>query len=235
MADGQALQHALRYFAVQVITGEGLDEALGKLCEHATEVFGAVGAGVMLLDEHERLRYVAASDLMVEQADLIQTSMKEGPCWACSSAVEVVSSGDLRVEDRWPRFAEVAVSGGLRSVTCFPLEVGGHCVGTFNVFHDRPREYDEDELEAGRTLAAAAAAHVHNIREYARAEELVDQLHRALRSRVLVEQAKGKLAAQLDLEPDEAFTLLRRTARNRRQRLHDLARGVIEGTDHVDA
>lgn len=235
MADGEALTRALRYFALQVIARDLPEETLARLCEHATEVLDAVGAGVMLLDERGRLKYVAANDLMVEQADLLQTTLREGPCWSCSQSVAIVSSDDLEREERWPRFAEAAVSAGLRAVTCFPLELEGRCLGTFNAFRDRPGELDAGELEAGRTLAAAAAVYVHNAREYARTVELADQLHHALHSRVLVEQAKGKLAATLELEPDEAFALLRSTARSRRQRLHDLARGVMEGTDHVDA
>ncbi|HYZ77127.1 MAG TPA: ANTAR domain-containing protein [Gaiellaceae bacterium] len=54
------------------------------------------------------------------------------------------------------------------------------------------------------------------------------QLQRALDSRVVVEQAKGVLAERFGLEMPEAFELLRRSARNNRMRLHELATLVVE-------
>jgi AmiR/NasT family two-component response regulator len=57
------------------------------------------------------------------------------------------------------------------------------------------------------------------------------QLERALRSRIVVEQAKGILAERLRLTVDQAFELLRATARQNRLRIHDLARDVVEQPD----
>ena len=52
-------------------------------------------------------------------------------------------------------------------------------------------------------------------------------LQRALDSRVVIEQAKGVLAERFELDVTEAFELLRRSARNNRVRLHDLAEQVV--------
>jgi len=54
------------------------------------------------------------------------------------------------------------------------------------------------------------------------------QLEHALRSRVVIEQAKGILAERFELDLDDAFQTLRRAARTNRVRLADLAREVIE-------
>lgn len=61
------------------------------------------------------------------------------------------------------------------------------------------------------------------------AERQVDQLTTALRSRVLIEQAKGYLAARHGVTPDEAFTALRGHARSRQVLIHECARQVVEG------
>jgi hypothetical protein len=53
-------------------------------------------------------------------------------------------------------------------------------------------------------------------------------LAKALESRIVIEQAKGMLAERLRISLDEAFALLRQTARSRRVRIHDLAREVLE-------
>jgi hypothetical protein len=61
-------------------------------------------------------------------------------------------------------------------------------------------------------------------------DTLNEQLQTALNSRVLIEQAKGKLAERLGLDMDQAFSLLRDFARARNLRLSDLAQAVIDGS-----
>lgn len=53
-------------------------------------------------------------------------------------------------------------------------------------------------------------------------------LEHALEARVEIEQAKGMLAERLRLPLDDAFELLRQTARSERRSVHDLARQVLE-------
>ena len=57
------------------------------------------------------------------------------------------------------------------------------------------------------------------------------QLQHALDSRVVIEQAKGVLAERFGLEIPEAFELLRRSARNNRMRLRELAALVVESEE----
>jgi len=53
-----------------------------------------------------------------------------------------------------------------------------------------------------------------------------EQLREALRSRVVIEQAKGVLAERYRIDVEQAFQLLRRTARSNRMRIHALAGAV---------
>ena len=56
-----------------------------------------------------------------------------------------------------------------------------------------------------------------------RSDALNEQLQTALNSRVIIEQAKGKLAERLHLDMDQSFALLRDHARSRNRRLSELA------------
>jgi AmiR/NasT family two-component response regulator len=58
-----------------------------------------------------------------------------------------------------------------------------------------------------------------------------EQLQTALNSRVIIEQAKGKLAERLGVDTDQAFSLLRDRARTSNCRLSDLARAFVDGTE----
>jgi hypothetical protein len=54
-----------------------------------------------------------------------------------------------------------------------------------------------------------------------------EQLRTALSSRIVIEQAKGALSAQLGVSPEEAFALLRDRARSSRRKIHDVAAEVV--------
>lgn len=57
----------------------------------------------------------------------------------------------------------------------------------------------------------------------------VSELQSALDTRVIVEQAKGYLAARAHVPPEQAFVLLRQRARSTNRRLDDVAREVVAG------
>ncbi len=58
-------------------------------------------------------------------------------------------------------------------------------------------------------------------------ELLNQQLQTALTSRVAIEQAKGVLAARLEIEMEEAFELMRKRSRDERRRLVEVAEEVV--------
>jgi hypothetical protein len=69
---------------------------------------------------------------------------------------------------------------------------------------------------------------ISDLRErLAAALELNAQLEYALESRVVIEQAKGILAERLGLSVEDAFDLLRYSARTARVKLHELAERVV--------
>ena len=53
----------------------------------------------------------------------------------------------------------------------------------------------------------------------------------ALNSRVLIEQAKGKLAERQNIDMEQAFAELRGYARAHNRRLSDVARAFIDGSE----
>ncbi|MFC7262387.1 ANTAR domain-containing protein, partial [Streptomyces lutosisoli] len=60
---------------------------------------------------------------------------------------------------------------------------------------------------------------------------LNEQLQTALNSRVLIEQAKGKLAERRGIDMEQAFTALRAHARSHNRRLSDVARAFIDDSE----
>jgi AmiR/NasT family two-component response regulator len=84
---------------------------------------------------------------------------------------------------------------------------------------------DTAAVEFG-TLEEASAAVSRLFRATGAAYERAAQLETALESRIVIEQAKGMLAERLSIELDEAFELIRASARANRIKLRDLAERV---------
>jgi hypothetical protein len=79
-----------------------------------------------------------------------------------------------------------------------------------------------------QALADVATIGLLQERTARRREIAAEQLQGALNSRVIIEQAKGKLAERLSLDMDASFKLLREYARTSNQRLTDVARHFVE-------
>jgi AmiR/NasT family two-component response regulator len=56
-----------------------------------------------------------------------------------------------------------------------------------------------------------------------------DQLQEALTSRVVIEQAKGYAAALSGTDPETAYQVIRRHARDNHRRIGEVARSVVSG------
>jgi AmiR/NasT family two-component response regulator len=79
---------------------------------------------------------------------------------------------------------------------------------------------DELQVIARRLLGVTEAAY-----------ERRAQLENALRTRIVIEQAKGVLAERFGLDIEEAFDLLRRAARSHRMKIHALASEVVQSRE----
>ena len=79
------------------------------------------------------------------------------------------------------------------------------------------------------TMLRPSDARPHHAAEFLL--ERVIQLQAALESRVIIEQAKGVLAARLRVAIDEAFAVLRRASRSTGRQLHELAHEVVQAEE----
>jgi len=100
-------------------------------------------------------------------------------------------------------------------------------IGALNLFRADPCPFDPSELRLGQALADVATIGLLHERNVRRSDAVAEQLQGALNSRVVIEQAKGKLAERLSMDMDQAFTLLRDYARNSNQRLTEVARNFV--------
>src|SRR6202035_1879837 len=139
---------------------------------------------------------------------------------------------DLAAEAaRWPRFAPAAREVGFAAVQALPMRLREQVIGALNLFRAVPGALPPADIRVGQALADVATISLLHERSMRHSDTLNEQLQTALNSRVIIEQAKGKLAERLGVDTDQAVSLLRDRARTSNRRLSDLARAFVDGTD----
>ncbi len=193
---------------------------------------GADGAGVTLLrvDHPDNMvEALAASAPFVSEIDHIQyTMLQEGPCITAALERRTVRSGSLGGERMWPRFGPRVGRLGVHSALSLPLLLPGHVVGAINVYSHGKDVFDERAAELGELFAKPAAVAVRNAQLLAQARALVAQLHTALSTRPVIDQAIGLLRGRSGRSAEDAFTQLRAISQAEHRKLADVAQRIVD-------
>jgi GAF domain-containing protein len=201
---------------------------LHMLTDRTVALLGASAAGVMLADPRGELRVAAASTEEAGLLELFQLQNDQGPCLECFRTGRPVTAADLSAAaQRWPRFAQAAVQAGFMTVEALPMRLRDQVIGALNLFRAEPGSFDAADLRIAQALADVATIGLLHERNVRRRETVAEQLQAALNSRVVIEQAKGKLAERLGIDMARAFAMLRDYARNTNQHLTDVARDFV--------
>ena len=206
-----------------------LEVALRRLVDDAATVLGSDGAGLMLIDTGQALRYAASSDDRGRAIDEAQQTVGDGPCIQAFVHDTTIPTPDCLEDRRWPGLAALLEPYEIRAVLSTPVRLGGGPVGTLNVYRREHHEWSAAEEAAvdafarvvEHVLASAVAAH--------EAGKLAAQLQYALDYRVVIERAVGFLMARDGLDQVEAFDRLRRSARSSRRKVADIAADLLAG------
>jgi GAF domain-containing protein len=201
---------------------------LHVLTDRSVRLLAASAAGVVLADPRGELRVAAASSEEAGLLELFQLQNDQGPCLECFRTGRPVTATDLTgLGQRWPRFAEAATQAGFATVEALPMRLRDQVIGALNLFRAEAGPFDAADLRIAQALADVATIGLLHERNVRRREAVAEQLQAALNSRVVIEQAKGKLAERLGVDMDRAFQMLRDYARNTNQRLTDVARDFV--------
>ena len=228
--DSELLSDTFVELADTMVAEFDVIDFLHLLTDRSVALLGASAAGVVLADPRGELRVAAASSEEAGLLELFQLQNDQGPCLDCFRTGRPVTADDLTGPcQRWPRFAEAAARSGFRTVEALPMRLRDQVIGALNLFRAEPGPIDPADLRIGQALADVATIGLLHERNVRRREAVAEQLQAALNSRVVIEQAKGKLAERLSVDMDRAFNMLRDYARNTNQHLTDVARTLVEG------
>jgi GAF domain-containing protein len=234
MVDHVQLLHVLVEFARTLVQTYDLDDVLTTLSTDVARLLQVDGAGVMLADADGALRFIAASDNHIGEVERLQSETGEGPCVQAYATGHRVVIDDLGATDRFPHFTPRARTAGMCAVYSFPMQVEGRRIGALNLYRTTPGHLGDDAVTVAQLVGDLATSYILSVDAAERAARLAEQLQHALDSRVVIEQAKGKLSLAWDTGVAEAFERLRRYARGRNRRLRQVAAEVLDGRLHPD-
>jgi GAF domain-containing protein len=200
---------------------------LHTLAQHCVRLLDVDAAGLVLADAAGNLRAVASSSEKMHLLELFEIQNEEGPCLDSYKSGESVWEEDLQAGDRWPRFRDVALAAGFRSVQTAPMRLRDEVIGALNLFRTQPGRMTDEDLALSRALTDIATISLLQERALREARLVTEQLQTALNNRIVIEQAKGIVAEQAGIDMEAAFELMRTFARSHNGKLADVAMELI--------
>ena len=227
MSDDAGVPHGdwaayLARVSEELLSGTEEPVTLGRVVHRAVEVVrSAEGCGLTVHRRRQGLATAEASDEAVRRADQLQYDLGEGPCLDTASGDATLRVDDLAAEERWPRWAEGAHEEGWRSTLSVKLRSDEDDIGALNLYSREVAAFDDHAVE----VAEVYATHAANALRQAR---LVSGLRTALASRHEIGLAQGILVGRYEVDPEQAFEVLRRISNDANLKLRDVAARVVE-------
>ena len=201
-----------------------------RLCDVCAQVTGVTGAGIMLMSGDVARGSVCTTDLVSAEIERLQYDLGEGPCVDACTRDAPVFEPDLAdpASLRWPAFTGPAVEAGARAVFGFPLRIGAVRLGALNLYCDVPGPLTDEQHADGLLMAEIAAQAILLLQAGAPPGSISTELEATADFRLVVHQAAGMVAAQLEVSVGQALIRLRAHAFGNDRPLEDVARDVVD-------
>jgi GAF domain-containing protein len=203
------------------------ESVIAELVEHAAvEIPGADCAGVTVTRDHRHIDTPAATEKWPILLDEIQQRHREGPCLTAAWEERTVHVADLEKDDRFPLYRRDALANTpIRSIMAFQMFIADTTMGALNVYSEEPDVFGPEAREIGQIFAA----HSSVAWNAARRDE---NFQRALASRDLIGQAKGRIMERYSVDAIQAFELLRKLSQDSNVPLVKIATDLATGATH---
>jgi hypothetical protein len=220
MTDERVLD-TLRRLAEGLSPGD-LDHTLERITAAAVaELPGVHYASITVKHADGRLETAAPTDDMLLGLDAAQYDLREGPCYEAAAEEAYVVSPHLAADDRFPRYAALAVRTGVRAQAGIRLfdTPPPTARGALNIYSREVGSFADMDV-VGPLFAHQAAIALDYARE-------VENLREAIRTRQLIGRAVGIVMERYGLPEQRAFAFLARVSQTRNVKLRLVAEELV--------
>jgi GAF domain-containing protein len=208
----------------KALTPGDLDHTLGQITAAAVEVLPMVAyASITILHSDGTLTTVAPTDLLLMPVDAAQYELREGPCYHAATDTAHVVSPDLANDPRFPRYAKVAISSGIRAQAGVRIFDAPKSQGALNLYSQQVGAFEDFE-SLSELFAHQAAMAISYAQE-------IDNLEQAIHTRGTIGQAVGIVMERYGLNDERAFAFLTRLSQDNNVKLRRVAEEIVKELD----
>jgi hypothetical protein len=210
-------------------TAAGVGELMARLCLFAVDEMALSGCALVLMSGADSASMLAGAGRHASTVAELQMELGEGPCMQARASGVPVFLPDLAAGDanRWPTFAAAALAVGVHAEFSLPLTAGPGGIGTLDLCRDKPGMLGEEHL-ADALITADIARDAVLYQQYTPGGGGVAELLDMGADRIVIHQATGMIAAQLNDTTSNALARLRAAAFASGRPMYDIAQDVVE-------
>jgi hypothetical protein len=211
-------------------TAAGTGELIARLCRFSVDEMALSGCALVLMPGAESASMLAGAGRHASTITRLQMELGEGPCLQAHASGVPVFLPDLAAgtANRWPAFTAAALAAGVHAEFSLPLTVGPGGIGTLDLCRDRPGMLSDEHL-ADALVTADIARDAVLYQQYAtEGRGLAELLDTGGTDRIVIYQATGMIAAQLNDTTSNALARLRAAAFSSGRPMYDIAQDVVE-------
>jgi GAF domain-containing protein len=210
-----------------------LNRLLELILETASRVLGFDAVTLTTRHSGDDLATIAATDSPLAALDDAQYEAREGPCLSVLDPGDPVFLENAAEGDgRWEHFSRTAAKLGVRTTLSVHVPTDlDEVAASLNFYATRRLELADDQIAVAESFASELAAAIHSVDAYRSTARLAHDMAEAMRSRAVIEQAKGIIMVDEKIDAEEAFERLSQLSQKANMKLRDLAiRLVAERT-----
>jgi GAF domain-containing protein len=234
----QIRERAMREEAGSDAAEARLNRLLNLILETAVEVMGFDGATISTRHPSGGLSTIAATDPRMIALDDAQYETGEGPCLTVLEPGEPIflEEASRDGEDAWEHFTRTASDLGIHSTLSMHIPADSEQVAaSLNFYAKRRLALGDDQMRTAEGFAQQLAAATQGVDAYRSTAKVAHEMAEAMRSRAVIEQAKGILMADHRIDADQAFEKLAQVSQHSNMKLRDVAQRLVEERTNVAA
>jgi len=212
----------LHEIGVRLGAADGFHEVLGHVVEFASALVKCDSCLIYVMEADE-LVLRASKNPHPDVVDRLKLRVGQGITGWVAEHREPVAVAERAAHDPRFQFFHELPEDSYEAFLSVPLMSRGRVVGVINLQHRQHHVYRPREIRIISTIGFLVGAEI----ELARLEEANSTLADQLRTRKLVERAKGILQRDLALNEEQAYLMLQRQSRQKRKPMKEIAEAII--------
>jgi GAF domain-containing protein len=210
-----------------VLVDRDLDDVLSEITSIARRALPGPEAASITLVRGEKAFTAVHDGQMALDADEFQYERGYGPCIDAGLAGQALRIDDMASEERWPDYTRRAAAHGIGSSLSVPLPFQSVTIGALNTYAGPPHAFTDEDQVLAEEVASWIASAIGNAEAAVRTSDELAHLRVAMKSRAVIEQAKGVLMERYKITEDVAFAVLTRASQQSNTKLREVADELV--------